>query len=82
MKITLDRVCRRSGVDLLLHTTLVQVWRQNERVAGITVFDRKGLRKFIADAFVDAGGECDLVVPCKNKRYILKSFDESSSGQN
>ena len=60
VKITLDRVCRRSGVDLLLHTTLVQAWRQNERVVGVTVFDRRGFRKFIADAFVDASGECDL----------------------
>ena len=60
VKITLDRVCRRSGVDLLLHTTLVHAWRENDRVVGVTVFDRRGFRKFIADAFVDASGECDL----------------------
>src|SRR5260370_32773737 len=60
VKITLDRVCRRSGVDLLLHTTLVQAWRENDRVVGVTVFDRRGFRKFIADAFVDARGEYDL----------------------
>jgi hypothetical protein len=60
VKVALDRVCARAGVDVLLHTTTIGATRTNERVSSVVVHDRNGAREIVADAFVDASGEGDL----------------------
>ena len=60
VKLALDRVCREAGLDIFLHSTLVGAARENGRITDISIFDHSGPRKFSANAFIDATGECDL----------------------
>jgi len=62
-----------------------------ERLAGSTTAENLGVNlqesKQIANRLQDTvvkqqlEEHCELVVPCKNKRYMLKFLNESSGGQ-
>ncbi|MEU6036828.1 FAD-dependent oxidoreductase [Actinomadura sp. NPDC047616] len=55
-----DELCHRAGVDVLLHSHLLQATRQDERITAVRVADHSGLHEYTAAAFVDATGEADL----------------------
>lgn len=59
-KLAFDRLVLASPVELALHTMLVGVERQGERVASVTLADHAGSREVEAGCFVDASGEADL----------------------
>jgi glycine/D-amino acid oxidase-like deaminating enzyme len=61
VKLALDRVAGRHGVDCLLHSRVVEAECAEGRVQAVVVADHAGMREITADAFVDASGQADLV---------------------
>ncbi len=59
-KLALDEVCEEAGVDVLLHSTLVDAERAGDKLVRIAVQDHGGRRQIAGKAFVDATGEANL----------------------
>lgn len=55
-----DQLCQQAGVDVLLHSHLLQAERQDDRITAVRVADHSGVHRYAAAAFVDATGEADL----------------------
>ena len=60
VKLALDRVLIRSGVDVLLHTRVAAVSRTSDRLQSVTLAGMDGRRRVAAEAFVDATGDANL----------------------
>ncbi|MBN8943747.1 MAG: FAD-dependent oxidoreductase [Rhizobiales bacterium] len=60
LKLALDRLVASSGVELLLHSSLVGARSEGRRVTAVTIQDHAGPREIRAKAFVEASGEGDL----------------------
>ena len=60
LKVVLDDVCLRAGVELLLHSQIVGAEREGDRIAKVRLLDHSGIREVTAKSFVDASGEADL----------------------
>lgn len=60
VKLALDNVCERAGVDVLLHATLTGAHRAADGVAWCDVYDHGGTQTISAGAYVDASGDADL----------------------
>ncbi|MBX9390837.1 FAD-dependent oxidoreductase [Streptomonospora nanhaiensis] len=61
-KRVLDDVCARAGVEVRLHSTVLDARREDGRVVSAVLADHAGLHEVTAGAFVDASGEADLAV--------------------
>ncbi|MFP3605880.1 FAD-dependent oxidoreductase [Paraburkholderia sp. SIMBA_053] len=60
IKYAFDRRVVDAGVDVRLHTRMVDVERVDRSLAAITLADHSGLHRVEAHAFVDASGEATL----------------------
>lgn len=60
VKLALDRVLTKSGVDVLLHTRVAAVGRTADRIDSVTLAGMDGRRRIAAEAFVDATGDANL----------------------
>src|SRR5690625_4752560 len=61
LKRVLDEMITDSGVDLMLHSTVVSASAGDDRIQSIKVAHRGGLETITADAFVDASGDGVLI---------------------
>lgn len=59
-KLAFDRLARRNGIDVLLHTRLVGAEVENGRIRAVSLIDHAGVTTVEASAFVDASGEATL----------------------
>ena len=59
-KMAFDRLMQKEGIEVLLHATVINASRHNNRITSVTVHQRSGPLAITAAAFVDASGECDL----------------------
>ncbi|MCR9155857.1 MAG: FAD-dependent oxidoreductase [Rhodobacteraceae bacterium] len=60
VKLALDRVLSKAGVDVLLHTRVAAVTRTADRIQSVTLAGMEGRRRVAAKAFVDATGDANL----------------------
>lgn len=60
MKLTLFELAEEAGVDLKLHTVLIDVLKQGSNVVGITVHNKSGLQSLSAKVVIDATGDADV----------------------
>ena len=60
VKLALDRVLVKAGVDVLLHTRVAAVGRTADRIESVTLAGMDGRRRVAAEAFVDATGDANL----------------------
>lgn len=60
VKLALDRVLAKAGVDVLLHTRVAAVTRTGDRLQAVTLAGMDGRRRVAAEAFVDATGDANL----------------------
>lgn len=60
LKIILDRLMKKYGVDVLLHATVSDVRKTGENISAVEVVSVAGKWEFFADAFVDATGDANL----------------------
>lgn len=60
LKIVLNRMIIKSGVDLLFHSYLTNVNVTDKKIESITVANKSGNVEIFADYFIDATGDADL----------------------
>ena len=60
VKRVLDELCARAGVDVRLHSQVIDAERDVDRITAVRVADHAGIHEWTASAFVDATGEADL----------------------
>ncbi|MEU1624956.1 FAD-dependent oxidoreductase [Streptomyces sp. NPDC020096] len=60
VKWSLDTVCARAGVEVLLYSTVFDAQRDGDRVVSVSVAEPGGIARYAARAFVDASGEASL----------------------
>ena len=61
LKFVLQEMLAEAGVDLLLHTQVLAVEREGDRVAGVVLANKSGLTRIAPAVAVDATGDADLV---------------------
>lgn len=61
LKITLDRLMKKYGIDVLFHTTVYDVLRKDKKITGVEIVSVAGKTTVYADCFVDATGDANLV---------------------
>ncbi len=68
-KVLAFEMLEEAGVDLLLHTSVIQVQARDSRIEGITLYSKSGLAELKADVYVDATGDADVAymagAPCE-----------------
>jgi len=60
MKLVLNRMCIRCGVELLFNTNVTDVTRCNDRIVSVTAWGKSRKMTLFADYFVDATGDGEL----------------------
>ncbi|WP_439496624.1 FAD-dependent oxidoreductase [Bosea sp. (in: a-proteobacteria)] len=61
LKLTLLDMAAESGVNFLLHSFVVDVLKDGERICAVTVANKAGLEIIPGRTFVDCSGDADLV---------------------
>ena len=61
LKFVLQEMLAEAGVELLLHTQVLSVEREGDRVAGVVLANKSGLTRIEPAIAVDATGDADLV---------------------
>ena len=66
LKLILNRMTIRAGIDLLFHSYLIgaDVNKEDKSVKTVTVANKSGCMELSADYFVDATGDADLAALC------------------
>jgi len=62
MKLLLEDMLREAGVEILYYTSIIDVIREEERIAGVVVHSKSGLSVIRGDRFIDATGDGDVSV--------------------
>lgn len=64
LKLVLNRMVIKEGVDILFNTYLTDAAVENGDVKSVTVANKSGNQTYFADYFIDATGDGDLSVMC------------------
>ncbi|RRJ95071.1 FAD-dependent oxidoreductase [Opitutaceae bacterium TAV4] len=59
-KILAMQLCQEAGVDLLLHTQVVDTLRDGDRITGVVVENKSGRQHIRADVTIDCSGDGDV----------------------
>lgn len=62
LKIAMDRLVIREGVEVLFHTVLCGVEKEGERIRSVSVTSKAGVLTFESRYFIDCTGDADLAV--------------------
>lgn len=62
LKLALDRITRRYGIDVLLHTRCASVARTGLEIEAVTLAGMDGRRHVVAESYVDASGDGNLAM--------------------
>lgn len=62
LKVVLERMAIKEGVDLLFHATLCETEKDGETLKNVTVITKSGKLTFSAHTFIDCTGDADLAV--------------------
>ena len=60
LKVSWERLLRKSNVSLLLHSLVHEVKNQNGRITEITLANRAGIYRVSGQIFIDCSGDADL----------------------
>lgn len=53
-------LAQEAGVDLLLHTSVIGVIREQNRLKGVVISNKSGIQAIMGDIVVDASGDADV----------------------
>lgn len=97
LKSVLESICAEAGVKMLMHTFIADVIKENGKITGIVVANKKGLGVVKGKLFIDATGDGDVSVFAgaeytkgnpetgKNQpislRYMISNVDFDALGQ-
>lgn len=62
LKLILNRMVQKEGIQLLFHTMVIGVEKDGETIKAVTVANKSGVQQFGAEYFIDATGDADLAV--------------------
>lgn len=62
LKLALDRLVLRNGVDVFLHTRVAAASRTGRRLEAVTLAGMDGRHHVVGEAFVDASGDANLAM--------------------
>lgn len=62
LKVSLDNLVRRYGIDVKLHTRVASIARTADRLEAVTLAGMDGRRRVVGEAFVDASGDANLAM--------------------
>ena len=62
LKLVLNRMCTRYGVELLFNTTVTDVSKRDGKILSVTAWGKSRKLELFADYFVDATGDAELSV--------------------
>lgn len=62
LKLVLNRMCSRYGVQLLFNTTVTDVTKRGDKIISVTAWGKSRKLELFADFFVDATGDAELSV--------------------
>lgn len=65
VKITAVKLCKEVGVDILLHSEILDVEKNENRINSITCFGKCNKIKIIAKQYIDCTGDGDLAYLCE-----------------
>ncbi|MFW6269120.1 MAG: FAD-dependent oxidoreductase [Bacillota bacterium] len=72
MKIVLNKMIQESGVDILLHSYIEGLTKENDNIVNIRVANKSGVYSLNGDLIIDATGDADIAymagVPCEKGR--------------
>ncbi len=60
LKVIWETMARQAGVNVLLHTFVVDAWREGDRVAGVVAVNKGGFVRLQARVVIDASGDADV----------------------
>lgn len=60
LKLVLNRMLLKEGVDILFHALLIGSNTENEKIKSVNFATKSGIKTFFADEFIDATGDGDL----------------------
>jgi 2-polyprenyl-6-methoxyphenol hydroxylase-like FAD-dependent oxidoreductase len=79
-KLAYDEITARSGVDVRLHSTVIDATRdEHGRVRDILVNSRGGSERITASAFVDASGDGTLLAACDAGMRVVPASQRQTS---
>jgi len=79
-KLTLDRLVKKYGVEVLFVTPLVDTLMEDNAVKGIVIHTKKGDMAVMGKRFVDASGDSDLVYFAGGETMTGRDIDNMSMG--
>jgi FAD-dependent oxidoreductase family protein len=62
MKLALFEMAEEAGVELWLHTTLIEPLLKREAVTGVRVHNKSGMHELAANVVIDASGDADVAM--------------------
>lgn len=62
LKIILDEMIEEAGVEVLFHTYLIDVEKENDQITNLVIANKDGISKIAATVFIDATGDADVAV--------------------
>lgn len=62
LKLAMDRLVVKEGIDVLFHAVLCGVEKEGEKLTAVKVTSKAGVLTFRADCFIDCTGDADLAV--------------------
>lgn len=62
LKLVLNRMCQRYGVDLLFNTTVISARTENGRILSLQAWGKSRMLELKADFYIDATGDAELSV--------------------
>ena len=75
LKVVLNRMALQAGVELLFHSYLTDVVKENGQIKAVTVANKSGRQTFYADFFIDATGDADLAYLCGCPTHLGRDAD-------
>lgn len=60
LKLTLDRMMKKYCIDVLLHSFISEVDREENKIKSVTVVNKSGHFKYEANYFIDSTGDADV----------------------
>lgn len=75
LKLVLDRMVKKAGVQVLFHAVLTGIRKSGEKLEAVEVITKGGKLTFSADYFIDATGDADLAVQCGCPYHLGREED-------
>jgi glycine/D-amino acid oxidase-like deaminating enzyme len=60
LKVIWETMAQQAGVRVLLHTYVVDAWRDSDRVMGVVAVNKGGFARLQAGVIIDASGDADV----------------------